>query len=139
MKKILIAFCMTVFFAACASTSNSSVSKETSPTAEDKASNEKSENLRRKKDLMDVIGKNTQERLKPLYNNYLRKRPHFAGTITVKYTIFANGDVEKAEIVSATTDYPEFEKVVLADVLQWKYPGGNYQKCTITVPLIFSE
>ena len=139
MKKILVAFCVTLFFAACASTSNPSVSKESSQATEEKTSDKKSENLRSKKDLMDVIGKNTQERLKPLYNNYLRKKPHFAGTITVKYTILANGDVEKAEIVSATTDYPEFEKVVLADVLRWKYPGGDYTKCTITVPLIFSE
>ena len=139
MKKILVAFCVTLFFAACASTSNPSVSKESSQATEEKTSDKKSENLRSKKDLMGVIGKNTQERLKPLYNNYLRKKPHFAGTITVKYTILANGDVEKAEIVSATTDYPEFEKVVLADVLQWKYPGGDYTKCTITVPLIFSE
>ena len=139
MKKILIALCMTVLFAACASTSNSSVSKEPSQTTEGKTSDKKSENLRHLKDLKVIIGKNTQERLVPLYNNYLRKKPHFAGTIKVKYTILANGDVEKAEVVSATTDYPEFEQAVAADLLQWKYPGGDYEKCTITVPLTFSE
>ena len=139
MKKILVAFCVTLFFAACASTSNPSVSKEPSQATEEKTSDKKSENLRHLKDLKVIIAKNTQERLVPLYNNYLRKKPHFAGTINVKYTILANGDVEKTEVVSATTDYPEFEKVVAEDLLQWKYPAGDYEKCTITVPLIFSE
>ena len=139
MNKFLIALCMTVFFAACASTSNPSVSKEPSQATEEKTSDKKSENLRSLKGLKVIVAKNTQERLVPLYNNYLHKKPHFAGTIKIKYTILANGEVEKTEVVSATTDYPEFEKAVAADLLQWKYPAGDYEKCTITVPLTFSE
>ena len=45
MNKFLIALCMTVFFAACASTSNPSALKEPSQTTEGKTSDKKSENF----------------------------------------------------------------------------------------------
>ena len=50
-----------------------------------------------------------------------------------------NGDVEKGEIVKSSTDYPEFDKAILDDLLQWKFESGEFDKCTVTVPLTFSE
>lgn len=95
--------------------------------------------VRSAKDLMAVFKENTQTRSRVIYNQYLRKRPHFAGKITIKFSILENGDVEKGEILSATTDYPEFEKAILDDLLQWKFQSGEFDKCTVTIPLTFSE
>ena len=93
--------------------------------------------------IMKVVRKETL-RLKPIYNRYLKERYYngkesFAGKVTVKWSILPNGDVEKAEIVSATTEYPEFEKAVLEDIKQWKFDSAAYGKTTVTVPFTFSE
>ncbi len=95
--------------------------------------------VRSAKDLMAVFKENTQTRSRVIYNQYLRKRPHFAGKITIKFSILENGDVEKGEIVKSSTDYPEFDKAILDDLLQWKFESGEFDKCTVTVPLTFSE
>lgn len=95
--------------------------------------------VRSAKDLMAVFKENAQTRSRVIYNQYLRKRPHFAGKITIKFSILENGDVEKGEILSATTDYPEFDNAVLDDLLQWKFQSGEFDKCTVTIPLTFSE
>ena len=36
-------------------------------------------------------------------------------------------------------DFPEFDKAVFDDLLQWKFQSGEYDKCTITIPLTFWE
>ena len=94
---------------------------------------------RSSKDIMAVFKENVQTHSRIIYNQYLRKRPHFAGKVTFKFSILANGDVEKVEIVGSTTDYPEFDNAVLDDLLQWKFQSGEFDKCTVTIPLTFSE
>ena len=94
---------------------------------------------RSSKDIMAVFKENVQTHSRIIYNQYLRKRPRFAGKVTFKFSILANGDVEKGEIVGSTTDYPEFDKAVLDDLLQWKFQSGEFDKCTVTIPLTFSE
>ena len=56
-----------------------------------------------------------------------------------KFKILPDGKVESGEIVSATTNFPEFEKEVLHDVLQWKFDAGNYKNCTVTIPFTFVD
>ena len=91
------------------------------------------------KDIKAVFNENSQTHSRVIYNQYLRKRPRFAGKITFRITILGNGDVEKGEIVESTTDFPEFDKAVFDDLLQWKFQSGEYDKCTITIPLTFWE
>ena len=91
------------------------------------------------KKLKEVIGVNAQTHSLKIYNEFLKKRPRFQGQIVVRITVIPSGDVEKVEIVSATTDYPEFEKAISDDLMQWKYDSGDYVDCTFTVPLTFSE
>ncbi len=94
--------------------------------------------------IMNVIRINTPQRLKPIYNHYLKERYYsgkdsFDGKVTVKWSILSNGDVENAKIIEATTEYPEFEKAILDDIKQWKFEGGEYGRTTVTVPFTFSE
>lgn len=95
--------------------------------------------VRSTKDIMAVFKENTQTRLKGIYNDFLRKRPRFQGKIVVRITVISSGDVKTVEIVSATTDYPEFEKAISDDLMQWKYGSGDYVDCTFTIPLTFSD
>lgn len=89
--------------------------------------------------IMNVIRINTPQRLKPIYNRYLKKKGSFDGKVTVKWSILSNGNVENAKIIEATTEYPEFEKAILDDIKQWKFEGGEYGRTTVTVPFTFSE
>jgi protein TonB len=74
-----------------------------------------------------------------MYNNFLRTKPGFGGKITVKFKILPDGNVETGEIVGTTMNFPEFEKAVLDDILQWKFDAGDYSNCTVTIPFTFSE
>ena len=87
--------------------------------------------------IMKVVRKETP-RLRPIYNRYSKKRS-FNGKVRVKWSIPPSGDVENAEIVEATTEYPEFEKAILEDIKQWKFQDGYSGKTTVTVPFTFSE
>ncbi len=89
--------------------------------------------------IMAVVKVNTPNRLKPMYNNFLRTKPGFGGKITVKFKILPDGNVETGEIVGTTMNFPEFEKAVLDDILQWKFDAGDYSNCTVTIPFTFSE
>ena len=89
--------------------------------------------------IMAVVKVNTPNRLKPLYNDFLRTKPGFGGKITVKFKILPDGNVETGEIVGTTMNFPEFEKAVLDDILQWKFDAGDYSNCTVTIPFTFSE
>ena len=89
--------------------------------------------------IMEVVKANTPNRLKPLYNNFLRVNPSFEGKVTVKFKILPDGNVETGEIVGATTNFPEFEKAVLNDILRWKFDAGDYTNCTVTIPFTFTD
>ena len=87
--------------------------------------------------IMKVVRKETP-RLRSIYNSYSKKHS-FDGKVRVKWSIPPSGDVENAEIVEATTEYPEFEKAILEDIKQWKFQDGYSGKTTVTVPFTFSE
>ncbi|MBR3071652.1 TonB family protein [Fibrobacter sp.] len=87
--------------------------------------------------IMKVVRKEAP-RLRSIYNSYSKKRS-FDGKVRVKWSIPPSGDVENAEIVEATTEYPEFEKAILEDIKQWKFQDGYSGKTTVTVPFTFSE
>ena len=91
------------------------------------------------KKLNEILEQNSQTHSLKIYNEFLKKRPRFKGKIVVRITVIPSGDVEKVEIVSATTDYPEFEKAIVDDLMQWKYDSGDYLQCIFTVPLTFSD
>lgn len=90
-------------------------------------------------EILGVIRSNTQGRLVPLYNGYLRLRPRFGGKMKVKLKIAAAGNVETAEILETSTDYAEFEQAVIKDVLQWTFSKIDSGSTKVTIPLTFSD
>lgn len=113
--------------------------KESAGQYKDKRDSTSAAKGRSSEKIMEVVRANTPNRLKPLYNNFLRTNPGFEGKITVKFKILPDGNIETGEIVSATTNFPEFEKAVLNDILQWKFDAGDYKNCTVTIPFTFAD
>ncbi|WP_290761645.1 TonB family protein [Fibrobacter sp. UBA4297] len=113
--------------------------KESAGQYKDKRDSTSAAKGRSAQKIMEVVKANTPNRLKPLYNNFLRTKPGFGGKITVKFKILPDGNVETGEIVGTTMNFPEFEKAVLDDILQWKFDAGDYSNCTVTIPFTFSE
>ena len=97
------------------------------------------ENTRSKIDIMSVVNQNANE-LKTTYNKYLKNKPGFAGKVILKFTITPSGDVTTINIISSTTDYPEFDNTIKDQVSKWKWQpitdGGN---TTPTIPFNFEE
>lgn len=141
--KLIVLFFVAAMLAACepkaTSTAQNSVNPAKETEARDKAKQDSTANLkdRSENELMAVFQENTSKRLEVIYNDYLRKRPRFGGEILAKITVLRDGNVEDVEIVSATTDYPEFEKAISDDLRQWKYDSGDFYKCTFKIPLKF--
>ncbi|PWJ35431.1 TonB family protein [Fibrobacter succinogenes] len=148
--KFAVMFAVAGFIVACAGNSQQPVSEPVPTTATpqgEPASDSKvaeapkdtSKQGRSAEMIMAVVKVNTPNRLKPMYNNFLRTKPGFGGKITVKFKILPDGNVETGEIVGTTMNFPEFEKAVLDDILQWKFDAGDYSNCTVTIPFTFSE
>jgi len=101
--------------------------------------NQLPENTRSKIDIMTVVNQNANE-LKTIYKNYLKNKSGFAGKVILKFTITPSGDVTTINIISSTTNYPEFDNAIKDQVSKWKWQpitdGGN---TTPTIPFNFEE
>lgn len=73
-----------------------------------------------------------------LYNKYLRENPTLRGTLTLEFTILANGEVIDIRIVSSTMKYLPFEEALIKRMLQWRFPAIAAGNMTIVYPMIFS-
>ena len=143
--KVVASFVVAAVLMACAPKAVTTVPNSDVPTKEsavqykDMRDSTSAAKGRSAQKIMEVVKANTPNRLKPLYNNFLRVNPSFEGKVTVKFKILPDGNVETGEIVGTTMNFPEFEKAVLDDILQWKFDAGDYSNCTVTIPFTFSE
>lgn len=88
--------------------------------------------------LMQIVKAETPK-LRFIYNQYLKKRPRFSGVITVKFKIDRDGIVRWASIVSSTTNYSEFDNVILREICSFIYPRIRSGVTTVSIPWTFSE
>jgi len=93
---------------------------------------------RSREEVMHIITACNPE-LRKIYNSYLKKKPDFAGKVTLKFTITANGSVTNANIVSSTTGYPDFDNAIKNAVAKWKWRAIKSGNTTPTIPFNFSE
>jgi len=59
--------------------------------------------------------------LRSIYNSYLKQKPYFSGSIILKYDILPSGEVTNVEILSSTTDHPDFDKDIKNKIATFKY------------------
>ena len=72
-----------------------------------------------------------------LYNKELRANPTLKGTITVEFSIGANGKVVDAQVVTSTMDYTPLEKALASRIKMWKFPHLYDGIIVVTYPFVF--
>jgi periplasmic protein TonB len=72
-----------------------------------------------------------------LYNKALRTNPTLKGTITVEFTIGANGKVMEARVVTSTMDYTPLEGALAGRIRMWKFPHLYDGVIVVTYPFVF--
>lgn len=77
--------------------------------------------------------------LRHIYNKFLKKKPGFAGKVTLTLSIAPDGEVVKISVASSTTGYKAFDDEIKTAVSRWKFSKVKSGNTTITVPFTFSE
>jgi len=94
---------------------------------------------RSKAEIMDVVNRSVV-RLKSVYNRYLKNKPGFSGKVTLKFIIAASGNITDIDIVSSTTNYPEFDNAIKEKVAQWNdWKTINSGNATATIQFSFTK
>ncbi|MGB7569646.1 MAG: AgmX/PglI C-terminal domain-containing protein [Chitinivibrionales bacterium] len=71
------------------------------------------------------------------YERFLKKIPDLAGKITIRFTIDAEGNVTRLEIMENTTGNKELEDEIMHKVKMWKFETIPEGEVTVTYPLVF--
>jgi TonB family protein len=79
-----------------------------------------------------------QQRLKRVYEDWLKRDPQLSGNLTVKFTILPEGGVSNVSIVKSTTNNSDFDEAVLRYIKRWQFPpvqgGGSVE---VVYPFVF--
>ncbi|HPW94183.1 MAG TPA: AgmX/PglI C-terminal domain-containing protein, partial [Fibrobacteraceae bacterium] len=89
-------------------------------------------------DIMKVVRQRTPG-LRHIYNKSLKKKPGFAGKVTLRFTIAPGGEVISISIASSTTGFSEFDNDVKSAVSRWTFSKVKSGNTTVTIPFTFSE
>jgi TonB family protein len=68
-----------------------------------------------------VVNRETQ-RLKRVYEDWLKRDPALNGSLTVKFVILPSGAVSNVSIVKSSTGNGEFDETILRYIKRWQFP-----------------
>jgi hypothetical protein len=91
------------------------------------------------KKIFEVVETNKKKRLYPIYYSFLKKHSRFSGKITLHATVNPDGSVQKVDIIHASTNYPEFEKAIADDIMQWDFGRGTFSNSVVEIQPVFSD
>ncbi|NLG17754.1 MAG: energy transducer TonB [Fibrobacter sp.] len=84
-----------------------------------------------------VVSRETQ-RLKRVYEDWLKRDPALSGRLSVKFVILPSGSVSNVSIVTSTTNNSDFDQTVLRYIKRWQFPvveGGS--PVEVVYPFVF--
>jgi TonB family protein len=84
-----------------------------------------------------IVTRETQ-RLKRVYEDWLKRDPQLAGNLTVKFTILPSGAVSNVSIVKSSTSNSDFDEAILRYIKRWQFPsveGGS--PVEVVYPFVF--
>lgn len=88
-----------------------------------------------------VIGRTVSreaQRLKRVYEDWLKRDPSLNGRLTVKFTILPSGAVSSVSIVKSTTNNADFDETILRYIKRWQFPEvENGSPVEVVYPFIF--
>lgn len=71
--------------------------------------------------ILRVVQRETQ-RLKRVYEDWLKRDPALSGRLTIKFTILPSGAVSNVSVVKTTINNPEFDETILRYIRRWQFP-----------------
>ncbi|NLE02395.1 MAG: energy transducer TonB [Fibrobacter sp.] len=78
------------------------------------------------------------QRLKRIFEDWLKRDPALGGNLTVKFVILPTGAVSTTSIVKSTTNNAEFDETILRHIRSWQFPavpdGGPVE---VVYPFVF--
>jgi TonB family protein len=78
------------------------------------------------------------QRLKRVFEDWLKRDPALSGRLTVKFTILPSGAVSNVSVVKSTMNNPEFDETILRYIKRWQFPevpGGS--PVEVVYPFVF--
>lgn len=88
--------------------------------------------------IMRII-KSRMPGLRHTYRKHLKRNHKLSGTIILKITLAANGNIIAISVDCSTTDDTDFDNAIKAKVKRWKWKKTETEKTTFTVPFTFYE
>ena len=68
-----------------------------------------------------IVTRETQ-RLKRVYEDWLKRDPQLSGTLKIKFTILANGQVSNVSVVQSSTNNSDFDEAIIRYIKRWQFP-----------------
>lgn len=84
-----------------------------------------------------IVTRETQ-RLKRVYEDWLKRDPQLAGNLTVKFTILPTGAVSNVSIVKSSTGNGDFDEAILRYIKRWQFPSvDGASPVEVVYPFVF--
>jgi TonB family protein len=68
-----------------------------------------------------IVTRETQ-RLKRVYEDWLKRDPQLSGTLKIKFTILASGQVSNVSVVQSSTNNSDFDEAIIRYIKRWQFP-----------------
>jgi TonB family protein len=77
-------------------------------------------------------------RLKRVYENWLKRDPSLAGQLKIKFTIMPDGSVSNVTIVNSSTKNSEFDETLVRYIKRWSFPAvDGASPVEVVYPFVF--
>jgi TonB family protein len=84
-----------------------------------------------------IVTRETQ-RLKRVYEDWLKRDPQLAGNLTVKFTILPTGAVSNVSIVKSGTSNGDFDEAIIRYIKRWQFPAvEGASPVEVVYPFVF--
>jgi TonB family protein len=84
-----------------------------------------------------IVTRETQ-RLKRVYEDWLKRDPQLAGNLTVKFTILPTGAVSNVSVVKSSTSNGDFDEAILRYIKRWQFPAvDGASPVEVVYPFVF--
>lgn len=89
--------------------------------------------------IQKIVNRETQ-RLKRVFEDWLKRDPSLGGNLTIKFVILPSGAVSSVAVVKSTTNNSSFDEAILRYIRRWQFPevsGGS--PVEVVYPFVFES
>ncbi|HEX3020232.1 MAG TPA: TonB family protein [Chitinispirillaceae bacterium] len=87
--------------------------------------------------IQKIVNRETQ-RLKRVFEDWLKRDPSLKGNLTIKFVILPSGAVSSVTIVKSTTQNSEFDETIIRYIKRWQFPVvADGSPVEVVYPFVF--